>query len=147
MPRAAISLLFINDLGRCQHRTITGKCCRLRVVDSRSSLYYAPLQFGAGKTADLRAALAGQTTQFEDAQEVNKLLSNLLILHTENRVSPRCAAVMVYTCNLILRTLSVRIQELRAYCYDDPVRPDLSAMPRPNRDAPPTIPAEASRPS
>jgi hypothetical protein len=54
---------------------------------------------------------------------------------------------MAYTCNLLLRTLSVRIQELQADSDDEPVRIDLGGLPHPDRNQPASIPAESSQPS
>ena len=141
----------INDPNRCQRRTITGKRCRLRIVDPRSGLCFrhSSLASDAAKASDLRTTLAGDVTQFEDAQSVNKFLSNLLILLAEDRVSPRRGAVMAYTCNLILRTLSVHIQELDAYGDDEPdnVRVDFGDLPRPDRSQPSHASTEGSKPS
>lgn len=141
----------VNDPNRCQHRTATGKRCRLRIVDPRSGLCFrhSSLASEAAKAADLRTILAGDVTQFEDASSVNKFLSNLLLLLAEDRVTPRRGAVMAYTCNLILRTLSVHIQELDAYGEDEPVSVsvDLGDLPRPNRTLPCPAPSEGSKPS
>ena len=58
----------VNDLRRCQHRTSTGKRCRLAVVDSYSGLCHRHAAFhsDAATSADLRAILAGDITEFED---------------------------------------------------------------------------------
>ncbi len=129
----------INDSARCQHRTTSGKRCRLRLIDPRSGLCFrhSSQKSELLHASDGRSTLAGELTQFECAHDVNKFLSNLLLLLAEDRVSPRRGAVMAYTCNLILRTLSVRIQELQADSDDEPTRIDidLGDFPRPNRSA------------
>ncbi len=141
----------VNEPSRCQHRTSTGKRCRLTLVDSRSGLCYrhAALHSEAAKAANLRATLAGDIAQFEEAYEVNKFLSNLLILLSEDRIAPRRAAVMAYTCNLILRTLTVGMQELRVHGEDDPPRVivDLGDLPRPDRSQPSHASHDGNKPS
>lgn len=132
----------INTVNRCQHNFDNGTRCRLPIADPTHNLCprHASLHSEPPKVADLRSILAGKVTEFEDAQEVNKFLSNLLILLSEDRISPRRAAVMAYTCNLLLRTLTVHIQELRAYSDDEPadIRIDFGDLPRPQRDPLPT---------
>ena len=134
----------INDSARCQHRTVSGKRCRLRVVDPRPGLCFrhSSQKSELLHASDLRSKLAGELTQFECAHDVNKFLSNLLLLLAEDRVSPRRGAVMAYTCNLLLRTLSVRIQELQADSDDEPARIniDFGDLPRPDRSAVPVTP-------
>jgi hypothetical protein len=55
---------------------------------------------------------------------------------------------MAYTCNLLLRTLSVRIQELQANPDDEPTHIDIDFgdLPRPDRSAIPVAPV-TSEPS
>jgi len=74
-----------NDSARCQHRTMSGKRCRLRVVDPHSGLCfrYSAKQSELPHAADLRSLLAGEVTQFECAYDINKFLSNLLLLLSE----------------------------------------------------------------
>jgi hypothetical protein len=44
-------------------------------------------------------------TKFETSDDINDVLSRLLILTSQNRVSPRRAAVIAYICNLLLRSI------------------------------------------
>jgi len=140
----------INDSARCQHRTTSGKRCRLHIVDPRSGLCFrhSSKQSELLQAADLRSILAGELTQFECAHDVNKFLSSLLLLLAEDRVSPRRGAVMAYTCNLLLRTLSVRIQELQANPDEEPrLIVDFGDLPRPDRSQPAAVPVESSHSS
>lgn len=141
----------VNDPSRCQHRTSTGKRCRLRIVDPQSGLCFrhSSLCIEAAKASDLRATLAGDITEFEDAHSVNKFLSRLLILLAEDRVSPRRGATMAYTCNLILRTLTVGMQELRVHGGDEPQRVDVDFgdLPRSIRTQPSPASTEEGKPS
>ena len=135
MNQSSAKSSIINDSARCQHRTISGKRCRLRVVDPRSGLCFrhSAKQSELLHAADLRTVLAGEVTQFECAYDLNKFLSNLLLLLSEDRVAPRRAAVMAYTCNLLLRTLGSRQRELEE-SDDEPVRLEID-LPRPDRSS------------
>lgn len=97
----------INELSRCQHRTSTRRRCRLRVVDAHSGLCFrhAQLQLQKLEVPDLSPDLVGTLTGFTSAADINQVLSKLLILLAQNRISPRRAAVLAYISNLLLRTL------------------------------------------
>ena len=97
-------------LPRCSHRTPAGRHCRAEARDSRSGL--CPLHYfrtpAHQPDPSLAAELLGDLTEFDSAAEVNQFLSRLLLLLAQDRVSPRRAAVMAYTCNLILHTHRAR---------------------------------------
>ena len=99
----------INDFSRCQHRTPTGKRCRLRIVNSGSGLCFrhSAQILPRPEELNLRSALAGELSEFQSAHAVNDFLSRLLLLLSENRISPRRGAVLAYVCNLLLRTIPV----------------------------------------
>ena len=143
MTKSLANSSTINDSARCQHRTTSGKRCRLRAVDPRSGLCFrhSAKQSELLHAADLRVSLAGEVTQFECAYDINKFLSNLLLLLSENRVPPRRAAVMAYTCNLLLRTLGSRQRELEEQSADEPVRLEID-LPRPDRSPAPSSEAQ-----
>ncbi len=113
MTTSSSNSRLINDSARCQHRTSTGKRCRLRVVDSRSGLCFRHASQASNRLdeADVRSALAGELAEFQSAHDINEFLSRLLLMLSENRVSPRRAAVLAYVCNLLLRTLPVMDRE------------------------------------
>ncbi len=104
----------------CQQRTPSGRRCRLPVSDRDSGLCFkhATSQKKARGLAshslrpdaylgNLAARLIGDTTEFTSAIPINRTLGEILKLLAEDEISPRRAAVMVYTCNLLLRTLPV----------------------------------------
>jgi len=104
----------INDSSRCQHRFINGTRCR-QLVPHAESLFcrnHAQLPEHEHAPVNLSASLTAGLTDFKSAVPVNEFLSRLLHLQAEDRISPRRAAVMAYTCNLILRTLPVIQHEL-----------------------------------
>ena len=107
MSKTAIKPSSINSSARCQHRTTTGRRCRLGVVQPSSGLCFrhAFLRSQLGEEADLRTALAGDLPDFTSAEQINAFLSKLLLLLSENRVSPRRAAVIAYVGSLLLRSL------------------------------------------
>jgi hypothetical protein len=55
--------------------------------------------------ADLASALIGNIQEFRSAADINHSLGELYKLQARNKISPRRAAVLAYTCNLLLRTL------------------------------------------
>jgi hypothetical protein len=135
MNHSAANSNMLNDPTRCQHRTTVGKRCRLRVVDTGSGLCFRHAsQRLTRPDADLRSALAGELQDFKSASEINDFLSRLLLLLSEDRVTPRRGAVLAYVCNLLLRTLPAMDRELDADSEDAPLKVDWSGIPRPDRD-------------
>ncbi len=55
--------------------------------------------------ADLAAVLVGDIQEFRDAVTINHSLGELYKLQARNKITPRRAAVLAYTANLLLRTL------------------------------------------
>src|SRR2546427_9708709 len=80
-------------------------------------------------TLSLHDALPIYIQEFRDALTINHSLGELYKLQARNKITPRRAAVMAYTCNLLLRTLPAIYAEEGAAQDDGPmVIPDL---PRP----------------
>ena len=88
--------------------------CRMLVADpsspfcpehSRSAVNFC-------RAADLSTLLTEGITEFKSATPINDFLSRLLLHQAEGRIPPRRAAVMAYTCNLLLRTLPAIEHEL-----------------------------------
>jgi hypothetical protein len=91
----------------CQQRTASGRRCRMAISDPDSGLcarHVAQLQRDLDR-ADLAASLIGDIQEFRSAADINHSLGELYKLQAHNRISPRRAAVMAYTANLLLRTL------------------------------------------
>jgi hypothetical protein len=128
---------FVNELSLCHHRTVSGRRCRLRVLNPQSHLCFRHAQLRQKKrhAADLAGDLAGQLTEFTTAADLNTFLSRLLLLQAHDRIAPRRAAVMAYTCNLLLRTLPAIYQETHGDPDADPVI--IFDMPRPDRSQEP----------
>lgn len=125
-----------NDLPRCQHRTPTGRRCRHAVSGvaagfcSKHSISH-PIRLEEG---DLSAILTAGLTEFKSAAPINEFLSRLLHLEAEDRIHPRRAAVMAYTCNLLLRTLPAIVRENHPQSGDEPQI--IIDIPGPRRDDP-----------
>jgi len=138
MSKTAIKPSSINDSARCQHRTVTGRRCRLAVVHPASGLCFrhAFLRSKLGEEADLRTALAGDLPDFTSAEQINAFLSKLILLLSENRVSPRRAAVIAYVGSLLLRSLPLVQWERSdgADSHPPEVHIDFGDLPRPNRN-------------
>ncbi len=124
-----------NDSSRCQHLFINGTRCRLLVPNSDSVFCprHAKLPEHEHELADLSATLMTGLTDFKSALPINDFLSRLLHLQAEDRISPRRAAVMAYTCNLLLRTLPAIEHETNPQSEEQQWIFDL---PRPDRDDP-----------
>jgi len=149
MSKTASKPCSINDSARCQHRTVTGRRCRLAVVHPSSGLCFrhAFLRSKLGEEADLRVALAGDLPDFTSAQQINAFLSKLILLLSENRVSPRRAAVIAYVGSLLLRSLPlVEVEWERSGGDSASPEPyiDFGDLPRPNRNP---LPAKAETPT
>ncbi len=115
---------------RCTHLTPTGRQCRLPVPDAQSPFCFrhTQLRHQHFQLADLSPDLVGQLTDFKSAADINQVLSKLLILLSQNRVSPRRAAVIAYVTSLLLRTLPAiehEADEQTVVVWDIP-RPDRS---------------------
>jgi hypothetical protein len=91
----------------CLHRTATGRRCRMPVADLDSGLCFkhAADRRKELDQADLASALIGDIQEFRDALTINHSLGELYKLQARNKITPRRAAVMAYTANLLLRTL------------------------------------------
>jgi len=126
----------INDSSRCEHRFINGTRCRLLVPNAESLFCrnHAQLPEHDHAPVNLSAYLTAGLTEFKSAVPINEFLSRLLHLQAEDRIPPRRAAVMAYTCNLILRTLPAIDREIHP---DDQDAPQIIIdLPRPRRDDP-----------
>jgi hypothetical protein len=91
----------------CRHRTGSGRRCRMAVSDPDSGLCakHAAEHRRELDHADLAASLIGNIQEFRSAADINHSLGELYKLQARNKITPRRAAVMAYTANLLLRTL------------------------------------------
>src|SRR2546425_7737564 len=124
----------------CQYRTASGRRCRMAISDPHSGLCHkhaAERQQNLDQ-ADLAAALIGDIEEFRSAADINHSLGELYKLQARNKITPRRAAVMAYTANLLLRTLPAIYAEENA-------SPD--AEPHPIIDVPRPPYEESSGPS
>jgi hypothetical protein len=81
--------------------------------------------------ADVAASLIGNVEEFRSAADINHSLGELYKLQARNKITPRRAAVMAFTCSLLLRTLPAIERE--ANQHDDGPRIIID-MPEPDRD-------------
>ena len=135
----------------CQYRTASGRRCRMAVSDPHSGLCHkhaAERQQNLDQ-ADLAAALIGDIDEFRSAADINHSLGELYKLQARNKITPRRAAVMAYTANLLLRTLPAIYAEQNAEQDDscqliiDIPRPAYEESSGPSSQTPET---EASQP-
>jgi len=102
------------EIQKCQHRTASGRRCRMLVSKPGASLCHrhATSQSKDEAKAVVAARLIGETGEFRSALEINRSLGELYKLLARDEIPPRRAAVMAYTCNLLLRTLPAIEHEL-----------------------------------
>jgi hypothetical protein len=133
-PEISSSTVTLNPvLPHCQQRTASGRRCRMAVSDPDSGLCFkhaAERQKQLDQT-DFSAALIGNVEEFRSATDINHSLGELFKLQARNQISPRRAAVMAFTCSLLLRTLPAIERE--ANQHDDGQRIIID-MPGPIRD-------------
>jgi hypothetical protein len=136
----------IIKLARCLRRYPSGRRCRLQISDE-SSFYcerHAHLQQPGDAPVDLAPELTADVEEFTSASDINQFLSKLLILLSQDRISPRRGAALAYTCNLLLRTLPAIEHELNP--KGDEKRPHVEViwdLPCPDREKIPP-PAQAT---
>ena len=96
-----------SNLTRCKQRTRAGRRCQLRVLDSHSGLCFrhSSLRAPQIEAADFSADLLGEAREFTSASDINKFLSRLLVLLTQDRIATKRAAVLTYICAQLVRTL------------------------------------------
>jgi len=130
-----------SPLPHCQQRTPSGRRCRMAVSDPDSGLcakHAALLQKDLDQ-ADLSASLIGDIQEFRSAADINHSLGELYKLQARNKITPRRAAVMAYTANLLLRTLPAIQHETNPAASEH--QRIIIDMPRPDRDWPEPEPA------
>jgi hypothetical protein len=95
------------NLSRCLFRYPSGRRCRLPLGVSSSYFCHehAHVQPPAPGSGDLSPDLVGQLSDFQSAVNINRVLSNLLLLICRDRIALRRASVVAYTCNLLLQSL------------------------------------------
>jgi hypothetical protein len=129
-----------STLLHCQQRSPSGRRCRLPIFDSASGLCtkHAAARQKNLDQADLAATLIGDNQEFRSAVAINYSLGELYKLQAHNKITPRRAAVMAYTANLLLRTLPAIEHELNAPA--DASQHIIIDIPGPNRDWPKDVP-------
>ena len=119
----------------CQHRTASGRRCRMAVSDPDSALCsrHAAEHRKDLDQADLAASLIGDIQEFRSAADINHSLGELYKLQAHNKITPRRAAVMAYTANLLLRTLPAIDRENGLQLVEEVPIVEIGDIPRPAR--------------
>ena len=144
---------------RCRRRSRKNGRCRLPVQDPATGLCFRHAA-QAGKTTDtlqdtvdLSAEIFdAQQPVLETAEDINAVLSNIVILVAKGRISPRRAAVISYALSLILRSVVIldrKAAQAPPQIIWDATRPDRSedepaVSTQPNGEAGAEVPAEAN---
>ncbi len=111
-----------NSDNRCQHKTASGRRCRmLRMQADDASLCHQhrwQLQ-PETRPETVAAELLGPIQDFKTATAVNQALGRLFALVAGNRIAPRHAAVLAYIAQLLFNTLPyVKDETTRTEGYD-----------------------------
>ena len=102
----SVSINSAVDSTRCQHRTPSGRRCKLPVEAPGELLCYThAVELKKSDVLNLKTALLTDYQGFQTAQGINSSLSNLYKLLANNYISPRRAAVLAHISSLLLRTL------------------------------------------
>ena len=101
----------INNDSRCTHRSAAGSRCRTLSSSGSLCAVHAKADAVRREADDLAATLTSGLDEFTSAMPINQFLSRLLLLLAQDRISPRRGAVMAYTANLLLRSVSVMDQQ------------------------------------
>lgn len=116
------------DDHRCQHRTPSGRRCKLP-IEAKGQMYCYSHNLELRKkldALDLKEALLTGHQGFQTAQGINNSLSNLYKLLANNYISPRRASVLAFISSMLLRTLPA-IDADQAAGITDPTAPDEDA--------------------
>ena len=112
-----------DDATRCQHRTPSGRRCKLPVHRTGEHLCYDhKVEYKNADAFNLQVALLDNSHAFQTAQGINNALQNLYGLLANNFISPRRASVLAYISSLLLRTLPA-IDADRAAGITGPIAP------------------------
>jgi hypothetical protein len=123
MKAKSATTLLVPDSTRCQHRTTSGRRCKLPVEASGKLLCFTHArELMKADTLNLKTALLTGHQGFQTAQGINNSLGNLYILLANNYISPRRAAVLAFINSLQLRTLPA-IDADQAAGITDPTAP------------------------
>ena len=133
----SIALASDQVLPRCSYHSPRGRHCNAHVSYPSARLCPRHLRSKSYRPdPELAGELLGTITEFESASDVTNFLSRLLILQAQDRISPRRAAVMAYTCNLLLRAhRAMDLEEIAAQAAEDaPGQQVVFELARPTRD-------------
>jgi hypothetical protein len=124
MKATSATTHLVPDSTRCQHRTTSGRRCKLTVMAPGAPFCFTHTkEFNRADTLNLKTALLTGHQGFQTAQGINNSLRNLYILLANNYISPRRAAVLAFINSLQLRTLPA-IDADQAAGIIDPTAPE-----------------------
>jgi hypothetical protein len=120
----------IIDLDRCQHRTPSGRRCKLPIEGPGKVFCYTHIQeLMKADALSLKNALLTNHEGFQTAQGINFALTNLYKLLAGGYLSPRRAAVLAFINSLQLRTLPAIDADNEAGIIDPTAPEELETTP------------------
>lgn len=106
LPASPLSTSLVND--RCAYVSHSGRRCRSNSSDPVHGLCrkHAARLASDPDSADLSIHLFGEgAPSFASVEELNSVLTNLVVLVAQGRISSRRAGVIVYALSFVLRGL------------------------------------------
>lgn len=99
---------------RCQFVTASGRKCRMFRAPGHADrcVAHSQMEQMVVRSDATAAQILGPMNEFRCALSVNRALGKIFSLVAENRLPARNAAVLTYTCQLILQTLSTVKHEI-----------------------------------
>jgi hypothetical protein len=122
------------ETDRCQHRTFSGRCCRLprTAPTSQFCAQHAPAPELDLDSVDLSPVLLGKIKKLTKARHMQRVLSNLFLLLAQGRITTKRASVLTYIVQQLLHTLPALDREINGNPNDVPQI--IVDIPRPIRD-------------
>ncbi len=116
-------------ISRCQHRFAKGSRCRLPAAPND---VFCRAHRKNRSAEDVSVSLTTGLEDLKSPAAIHDLLSRILLLLAQDRISPRRAAVLFYGSGMLLRTIAAMQQET-----EDPSNFQyVIGVPRPDYDPP-----------
>ena len=136
MTASSVKSSRFNSASRCTHLSAAGSRCRLNASSGSLCTVHARAESAHREAEDLSVTLTADLDRFTTAEPINQFLSRLLLLLAQDRISPRRGAVMAYTANLLLRSVTVMQHEAGKNAAP-PIIEYVIGIPRPGDDPSP----------
>jgi hypothetical protein len=118
MTKKTDNSISVNDVSRCQHLFTNKMRCRLPIAANSLSFCALHRQPDEQDTADISTIVSANAEDFQTAKGILSSLSDLYLLLSKARISPRRASTLAYISSLQLRALPMAFQEIESTVSD-----------------------------